>query len=335
MPSQTYFHPRIASALLLLLITDAWCDDPLGGDVSAGSPVVDGKYPNYMIPVWKERMIAHANNLTEEGIQIFLDSMRTGHKYKLVAYQGCRIIGLLANFDRDKYGNEIRERVANLGGITATTMAMGSHMVSAQVQSMGCFAIQALVDGHKNHTHQVIELGAVDVVSWVLQHHGALDADIAEYCSAAVASLAYDPLGASRLVRQLSWCWCSGREREREREREGRRRGRELGGGGGEGEKRRTCYHHHHESTPEQEARDTGESSSSAISSECKQIYCCVALQRLIAGDQKNLERVKQNKDVIFAIVDAIKTFNAHPTVVSVCGGLIRSNSNTYLPPTS
>mmetsp|Transcript_34965 Transcript_34965/g.109313 ORF Transcript_34965/g.109313 Transcript_34965/m.109313 type:complete len:276 (+) Transcript_34965:211-1038(+) len=268
--TRSVFHVMF---VLLLFAVSVSCDEQEGSGNHTTSPVADGTYPNYMVPVWKDKMIAHANNLTEDGISIFLDCMRTGYKYRLVAFQGCRIVGLLANFDRAKYGDEIRERVAKLGGIAATTMAMGSHMVSAKVQSMGCFAIQALADGHRKHTHEAINLGAVDVVTWVLKHHGSLDAEIAEYCSAAVASLAYDPLGASRL------------------------------GQAGAVDAIIASMKAHLSKKPE------------------IQIYSCAALQRLMGGDQRNLERVKQNKHAIFAIVDAIKTFNSHPTVVSICGG--------------
>ena len=62
----------------------------------------DGRYPNYMIPVWKQRMFDRANNLTEAGISEFLEAASAGHKYKLVAYQGCRIIGILSNLEREK-----------------------------------------------------------------------------------------------------------------------------------------------------------------------------------------------------------------------------------------
>jgi hypothetical protein len=55
-----------------------------------------------MIPVWKQRMFDRANNLTEAGISEFLEAASAGHKYKLVAYQGCRIIGILSNLEREK-----------------------------------------------------------------------------------------------------------------------------------------------------------------------------------------------------------------------------------------
>ena len=62
----------------------------------------DGRYPNYMIPVWKQRTFDRANNLTEAGISEFLEAASAGHKYKLVACQGCRIIGILSNLEREK-----------------------------------------------------------------------------------------------------------------------------------------------------------------------------------------------------------------------------------------
>ena len=37
------------------------------------------------------------------------------------------------------------------------------------------------------------------MVSWVLLHQGTTDAKLAEYCTAAVASLSFTPLGAQRL----------------------------------------------------------------------------------------------------------------------------------------
>ena len=71
------------------------------GSTPAVTPA-DGRYPNYMIPVWKQRMFDRANNLTEAGISEFLEAASAGHKYKLVAYQGCRIIGILSNLEREK-----------------------------------------------------------------------------------------------------------------------------------------------------------------------------------------------------------------------------------------
>ena len=47
----------------------------------------DSSYPNYMIPVWKTRMFAHADNLTEPGIFEFLTATNDGLAYKLIAYQ--------------------------------------------------------------------------------------------------------------------------------------------------------------------------------------------------------------------------------------------------------
>jgi hypothetical protein len=47
----------------------------------------ESSYPNYMIPVWKSRMFARADNLTEPGILEFLTATNDGLAYKLIAYQ--------------------------------------------------------------------------------------------------------------------------------------------------------------------------------------------------------------------------------------------------------
>ena len=123
-----------------------------------------GTYPNYMIPVWKQRMFDRANNLTEAGIQEFLEAAGAGLAYRLVAYQGCRIIGLLSNLEREKYGNELRDRLARHGALETVTRAMGAHMVCPRVLAMGCIALQAMADGHREHSDTVIALGGAEVL---------------------------------------------------------------------------------------------------------------------------------------------------------------------------
>ena len=75
---------------------------------------------------------------------------------------------------------------------------MGRHLTRTRVLAMGCFAIQALSDGHEKHTRMVIESGGAQVVAHVLRAAGR-DAEIAEYCVAAIATLSLDPEG-SRLL---------------------------------------------------------------------------------------------------------------------------------------
>ena len=131
-------------------------------ETSAGAGA--GTYPNYMIPVWKQRMFDRANNLTEAGIQEFLEAAGAGLAYRLVAYQGCRIIGLLSNLEREKYGNELRDRLARHGALETVTRAMGAHMVCPRVLAMGCIALQAMADGHREHSDTVIALGGAEVL---------------------------------------------------------------------------------------------------------------------------------------------------------------------------
>ena len=75
-------------------------------------------------------MFDRANNLTESGIQEFLQAASAGLAYRLVAYQGCRIIGVLSNLEREKYGDELRDRLARHGALETITKAMGAHLVS-------------------------------------------------------------------------------------------------------------------------------------------------------------------------------------------------------------
>lgn len=101
-----------------------------GSGPGVNATVADGRYPNLMIPVWKQRMFDRANNLTESGIQEFLQAASAGLAYRLVAYQGCRIIGVLSNLEREKYGDELRDRLARHGALETITKAMGAHLVS-------------------------------------------------------------------------------------------------------------------------------------------------------------------------------------------------------------
>ena len=55
---------------------------PQNKSADAGDGAADGSYPNYMIPVWKQRMFDRANNLTESGIQEFVQAAAAGHKYR-------------------------------------------------------------------------------------------------------------------------------------------------------------------------------------------------------------------------------------------------------------
>ena len=92
---------RLALVCAQALLIRGLNNSAINGSTPAVTPA-DGRYPNYMIPVWKQRMFDRANNLTEAGISEFLESASAGHKYKLVAYQGCRIIGILSNLEREK-----------------------------------------------------------------------------------------------------------------------------------------------------------------------------------------------------------------------------------------
>lgn len=58
--------------------------------------------------------------------------------------------------------------------------------------------MQALADGHEKHTRMVVESGGAEVVAHVLRAAGR-DAEIAEYCMAAIATLSLDSEG-SRLL---------------------------------------------------------------------------------------------------------------------------------------
>ncbi len=139
-----------------------------GNGTGAGAEA-KGAYPNFMVPVWKQTMFDRANNLTEAGIKEFLEAASAGLAYRLVAYQGCRIIGLLSNLEREKYGNELRDRLARHGALETVTRAMGAHLVSPRVLAMGCIAIQAMADGHREHSETVIALGGAEVfVNWLI-----------------------------------------------------------------------------------------------------------------------------------------------------------------------
>ena len=151
----------------------------------SNATAADGQYPNFMVPVWKQRMFDRANNLTEAGIQEFLQAASAGlayrqlarelalacgrmhstrphthththslslthactharthtHAHRLVAYQGCRIIGVLSNLEREKYGDELRERLARHGALQTITAAMGAHMVSLCVCVCVCVSV--------------------------------------------------------------------------------------------------------------------------------------------------------------------------------------------------
>ena len=55
--------------------------------------------PNYMIPVWKEKLYEAGNN---ESYQKLIDVLNEGGPHSvLVAYQGCRIINVLSHYKRE------------------------------------------------------------------------------------------------------------------------------------------------------------------------------------------------------------------------------------------
>jgi len=63
------------------------------------------------------------------SFELFTYSLSFSAITRLIAFQGCRIIGLLSNFERDKYGNELRDRLARHGALETVTRAMGAHLV--------------------------------------------------------------------------------------------------------------------------------------------------------------------------------------------------------------
>ena len=46
---------------------------------------------------------------------------------------------------------------------------------------MGCVAIQGLADGHAGHISKAVDMGAGDVISWILSRIGSLDVQVAEF----------------------------------------------------------------------------------------------------------------------------------------------------------
>ena len=63
------------------------------------------------------------------SVELLTYSLSFSANTRLIAFQGCRIIGLLSNFERDKYGNELRDRLARHGALETVTRAMGAHLV--------------------------------------------------------------------------------------------------------------------------------------------------------------------------------------------------------------
>ena len=86
---------------------------------------------NDKIPVWHEQIYAAAEN---RSFAEFILVMNEGSaESRLVAYQCCRILQVLATFDRNEKGDQTREELVNLGAIEAVTKAMGAHLNSPKV----------------------------------------------------------------------------------------------------------------------------------------------------------------------------------------------------------
>ena len=84
---------------------------------------------------------AHARAHTLSHTHACTHARTHTHAHRLVAYQGCRIIGVLSNLEREKYGDELRERLARHGALQTITAAMGAHMVSLCVCVCVCVSV--------------------------------------------------------------------------------------------------------------------------------------------------------------------------------------------------
>lgn len=252
--------------------------DSDGGQCESGAGKATSR--DDRIPGWKTAMFEGANN---GSLHLVVDTMKAGAEHsRLVAFQGCRIVTLLAQLE----GGAKRDDLCVLGAIPAVTSAMGAHKPSAKVQAMGCAAMQALADGNANHTEATVRSGGAEVVGWVMAHLGPYNDRVAEYCIAATASLSMDATGAAR-----------------------------LGNAGAV------------ESVVETMRAHIGKGKVDI------QLFGCAALQRLAENCEANVKRLAGHPHAISAVVDALKKFGDHPTLLSVCGGLLQGpQKHRYLP---
>ncbi len=69
---------------------------------STKTPAVETKppqFPNYMIPVWKDRMYDAGNN--ESYMEMISVLNEGGPRSVLIAYHGCKIVNILSHYKRE------------------------------------------------------------------------------------------------------------------------------------------------------------------------------------------------------------------------------------------
>ena len=63
------------------------------------------------------------------------------------------------------------------------------------------------------------------------------------------------------------------------------------------------------------------------------QIYGCTCFDRLGSASAFNLEMIQESKQALKAILNAVRQYRDHLTVLTVCGKIIGLGPNNALPP--